>query len=64
MLCEVTFPMMQVVRRQPSVFTATKVVPFVTRKARMLEFAFVSLAATNLFIVSSAVAFYWFAHKS
>jgi hypothetical protein len=61
--------MMHVVRRpqlafssQP-VFNVDRAIPFISRKARMLEFAFVSLAATNLFIVTSAVAFYWFANK-
>jgi len=55
--------MMQVVRRQPSVFSADRVVPFLSRKVRILEFAFVSLAATNLFVISSVVAFYWFVHR-
>jgi hypothetical protein len=55
--------MMQVVRRQSSVLGMESALPAISRKARMLEFAFVSLAATNIFIVSSAVAFYWFANK-
>jgi hypothetical protein len=54
---------MQVVRRQPSLFVVDKTLPSLSRKARMLEFAFVSLAATNMFIVSSALAFYWLGHR-
>ena len=45
------------VRRQP--FNHVNVTYPVSPKARLLEFAFISLAATNLFIVSSALAFYW-----
>jgi hypothetical protein len=56
--------MMHVVRRNPSSLYAGKLMPALSRKARMLEFAFISLAATNLFIVSSAAAFYWLAHRN
>jgi hypothetical protein len=57
--------MLQIVRRQTetSPSLAGKVLPFISRKERRLEIAFVSLAATNLFFISSAIAFYFLAHK-
>ncbi len=56
--------MMQVVRRQPFGFKAVrKAKQFVSRKSRLVETAFLTLAATNLFLVSSVASFYWFAHR-
>ena len=53
--------MLQVVRRKPS--TTTSATPYITRKARRLEIAFVTLAAANLFVLSSALSFYMLVHK-
>ncbi len=43
--------------------TARRVKHFVSKKSRAVELALLSLAAANLFLISSAVSFYWFAHK-
>jgi hypothetical protein len=58
--------MLQVVRRQTSVFSssfASRAMPSVRRKERYLEIAFITLASANLFVISSAVAFYFLTHK-
>ncbi len=56
--------MMQTVRRKPFDFKAArKAKNFVSRKSKLVERAFVSLAAANLFLLSSAVSFYWLAQR-
>ncbi len=55
---------MHVVRRNPSYSSEQRVDAAASRKARLLEVAFISLAATNLFIVTSAIVFYWLSHRN
>jgi hypothetical protein len=58
--------MLQVVRRQKALSSssfANKVLPFSSRKERFLEIAFVSLASANIFVIASATALYYLAHK-
>jgi|GEM_PF-6305060 len=58
--------MLQTVRRQvqPSSASTTAAVLPAGAKQRRLEIAFVSLAATNLFVLSSVLMFYVLAYKS
>jgi hypothetical protein len=57
--------MLQIVRRRPeSTFSLRRAELVVSGKERRLEFAFVSLASTNLFVIASAVAFYFLTYKS
>lgn len=51
--------MIQIVRRQENV----QAVPVNSRRERILEMAFVGLASINLFVITSAAALYFLAHK-
>jgi hypothetical protein len=53
--------MIQVVRRHP--YRPTRVLASTSRRERFLEIAFVSLAAINLFVITSGAMLYFLAHK-
>jgi hypothetical protein len=56
--------MMQTVRRKPFDFQpARRAKNFVSRKSKLVERAFLSLAAANLFLVSSAFSFFWLVRR-
>lgn len=50
--------MYRVIRRPSEAALSESLIQFVNRKASRFESAFISLAAANVFLVSSAVSFY------
>jgi hypothetical protein len=56
--------MLQIVRRSANSTHARKPMALSSVKESRLEFAFVSLASTNMFVIASAVAFYFLAYSS
>lgn len=54
--------MLQIVRRKAAV-ASSKAIPVISDKERRLEVALISLASTNLFVISSAAAFYFLLHN-
>lgn len=53
-----------VICRRAESIPADRAIQIAARKASRLESAFVSLAAANLFIVSSAISFYVLIHSN